>query len=120
MKNQNEAVSSKVNYDTQLLINNNLNHQTKLETKNDLNPDSNKDLSKPKLNFNASSYIPKNVRKPSESVSVDKPLDIKTTITHQISVNPSISASNVKPNNPIYIPHQGGASISTNSKLFVI
>ena len=113
MRNENEVVSSKNNLNPQL-INDCAQNQL---SKSDSNSDNKQDLSKPKLNLNAQSYIPKFVRKVPEVCSSDKPQENKLTNQASTIQIPSQSSVNNKPTNPTYIPYQGGPSLNALSIL---
>lgn len=118
MRNENEVISSKNCFNPQVINN----YQSNSIDKSDLNSDNKLDQSKPKLNLNAQSYIPKFVRKPSEINQSDKVLDNRQTNSSTLPQNtqiPSQNNINNKPTNPTYIPYQGGPSLNTHSILYI-
>jgi hypothetical protein len=112
MRNENEVLSSQNNHNPQL--SNNF-PQLSLN-KSDSNFDLKQDLSKPKLNLNAQSYIPKFVRKVPEANSSEKPQENKPINQATTSVKNSVIN---KPVNPTYIPYQGGPSLNAQSIFFL-
>ena len=114
MKNENEAVNTKLSGNSKLTnhLTNNF-HQS--EIKNDLDNDQRQETVKPKLKVDCQSYIPK-FRKQSIS-SNEKASENIVVNTTPILSSPHLNMNpQTKSSNPTYIPYQGGPSLNPQCK----